>query len=65
MNKKCTCKNSWCRKCLLINCQDDNCKTHTLIDKIKMKSITLNEISDLKEKEKLNVEIARLIKLTK
>jgi len=30
-----------------------------------MKSITLNEISDLKEKEKLNVEIARLIKLTK
>ena len=29
IKKKCLCDNPTCAKCLLINCEDDNCKIHT------------------------------------
>ena len=28
VEKRCICEDKQCAKCLLINCQDDDCKTH-------------------------------------
>jgi len=62
-NKKCLCKEPLCAKCLGVNCREDNCKVHTLENKIKYKQRMLNNISNKLDIDKLEVEIMRLSKL--
>jgi hypothetical protein len=38
---KCICETPSCRKCLSSNCTDDNCKVHTIKEKIKFKKKVL------------------------
>jgi len=42
--KKCLCNETLCAKCLGINCEDDNCKIHSLGDKIRSKRRILGNL---------------------
>lgn len=36
--KPCLCEDPQCAKCLVVNCEDDNCKVHTMDNKLKRRS---------------------------
>lgn len=57
--KKCLCNLPSCAKCLVLNCEDDNCPTHTLLNKIRRKRIFFNNFTS-KEQMALEKEIERL-----
>lgn len=53
-SKKCHCNTPLCRKCLGLNCSDDNCKVHTIENKIKTKLVILDNLKKIQQKiEKL------------
>ena len=41
-SRKCECLDPFCAKCLLINCQDDNCKVHPLNKKKEFREMYKN-----------------------
>jgi len=41
-SKKCECQDPLCAKCLLANCQDDNCKFHPLAKKKEFREMYKN-----------------------
>lgn len=42
VNKKCECTDPLCAKCLLLNCQDDECKVHPLAKKMEFREMYKN-----------------------
>lgn len=42
--RKCLCDESQCAKCLMVNCEDDNCLVHTLRVKNKYRKIKITYI---------------------
>lgn len=63
--RECRCTSPICGKCLVKHCQDDNCKVHTIANKIKRRrSFLVNRLirSDVEEFRK---EIKRLERLLK
>ena len=62
--KICLCDNPTCRKCLLVNCQDDNCAVHSVGLKIKARESILSGFGlDEEETEVIKKEISRLKKI--
>lgn len=59
-NKKCFCSIPHCAKCLGFNCQDDDCKIHTIPKKIKTRKYYLSNVKDKKRKQECVTEIKRL-----
>lgn len=57
--KPCLCNEPLCRKCLVSNCEDDNCKIHTLIQKLKAKRDVLKNFKNANIKQ-FGKEISRL-----
>ncbi len=41
---KCLCKTNLCKKCLGTTCKDDGCKTHRIPDKLRVKTVILNDL---------------------
>lgn len=62
-NKRCLCNTPYCAKCLGSNCQDDNCKVHTIPEKIRVRKHFLPNVKDKKKKKEWITEIRRLEKL--
>ena len=60
-NEACHCTDPECRKCLLINCHDDNCKIHPLAKKNKLRAQYLSE--KIAREEQLLFERAREVTL--
>lgn len=58
--KKCLCDIPYCAKCLAGNCQDDNCKVHTIPKKIRARKYFLPNVKDKKERQEWIAEIKRL-----
>lgn len=58
--KKCLCRIPYCAKCLGSNCQDDNCKIHTISEKIRVKKYFLSNVKDKNKKQEQIAEIKRL-----
>jgi len=58
--KKCLCNIPYCAKCLCSNCQDDDCKIHTISEKIKARKRFLPNIKDKKKRLEWITEIKRL-----
>lgn len=53
--KKCLCDEPQCAKCLIVNCEDDNCSVHTLGAKNKYRKIKMTYIqSDTSNEEQVN-----------
>ena len=72
MTKECLCDTSTCAKCLGVNCQDDNCKIHTLEAKQKFRNRIMQKnkefylVEELAEKLRVStMTIYRYIKAKK
>lgn len=58
--KKCLCNTPYCAKCLGSNCQDDNCRIHTIPEKIRVRKHFLPNIKNEKKRREWTAEIKRL-----
>lgn len=64
--KECTCNNPDCAKCLLINCQDDDCKVHTKEKKEAFrKRYNSQKITSISPKLKIYLDIDGVLLDTK
>jgi hypothetical protein len=63
--RNCTCEEPLCAKCLMVNCIDDNCKIHSIKNKISRKIYFLNNIKDKEKLESQKKEIQRLKNIQK
>ena len=43
----CQCDTVQCRKCLVSNCKDESCNTHTLIKKLRAKITVLEDLKNV------------------
>lgn len=41
--RKCLCNNPQCAKCLVVNCEDDDCSVHTKLSKKKRREMFMCE----------------------
>lgn len=49
--RKCLCNEPQCAKCLMVNCEDNNCTVHTLKAKSKYRNIDMTYIQSDKPDE--------------
>ncbi len=53
--RKCLCEEPQCAKCLIVNCEDDNCLVHTLKAKSKHRNIEMTYVqSETLDEDKVN-----------